>query len=66
MYTINENNLIPFYIGHIRLIDIDQLYSFEYKYYLKNSSSQISFDSITGSIILFTKLNRKIHGKKLQ
>ena len=59
MYTINENNLIPFYIGRIQLIDPDRLFAFEYKYYLKNSSSQISIDTTTGSIILLTRLDRE-------
>lgn len=66
IYTINENNLIPSYIGRIQLIDYDQLFSFQYKYYLKNTSSNIFIDLTTGSIILSTKLNRKIHGEKLQ
>ncbi|CAF4759917.1 unnamed protein product, partial [Rotaria sp. Silwood2] len=66
IYTINENNLIPLYIGRIKLIDNDKLFSFEYKYYLKNMSSQISIDLTTGSIILFDKLDREIHGEKLQ
>ncbi|CAF4189894.1 unnamed protein product, partial [Rotaria sordida] len=66
IYTINENNLIPYYIGRIELIDLDQLFSYEYKYYLKNISSQISIDLTTGSIILFDKLDREIHGEKLQ
>jgi hypothetical protein len=65
VYTINENNLIPFYIGRIQLIDLDGLSSFEYKYHLKNSSSQISIDVTTGSIILLTQLDREIHGEKL-
>ncbi|CAF5213606.1 unnamed protein product, partial [Rotaria magnacalcarata] len=52
IYNLNENNLIPFYIGRIKLIDIDQLFLFEYKFYLRNFSSQISIDATTGSIIL--------------
>ena len=55
-YTIYENTLIPSYIGRIRLIDLDQLLSF--KYYLVHPSSEISIDSITGSIILMKKLNQ--------
>jgi hypothetical protein len=57
-YTINENLPIPSYIGRTCLIGLDQIFSFEYKYYLKNSSSKISIDSNTGSIILIDKLNR--------
>lgn len=57
-YTINENNLLPFYLGRIRLIDPDPFYSFQYRYFLKNSSSDISIDSTTGSIILLAKINR--------
>ena len=66
IYNITENNLIPFYIGRIRLIDIDQLFSFEYKFYLKNFSSEISIDQSTGSIILYDKLDREYHGSELQ
>ncbi|CAF1545949.1 unnamed protein product [Rotaria magnacalcarata] len=66
IYNLNENNLIPFYIGRIKLIDIDQLFLFEYKFYLRNFSSQISIDATTGSIILLDKLDREIHGEKLQ
>ncbi|CAF5140793.1 unnamed protein product, partial [Rotaria sp. Silwood1] len=66
IYNINENNLIPLYIGRINIIDHDQLFSFKYKYYLKNISSQISIDLTTGSIILFDKFDREIHGEKLQ
>lgn len=58
IYTINETNLLPFYLGCIRLIDPDPFYSFQYKYFLKNSSSDISIDSTTGSIILLTKLTQ--------
>ncbi|CAF5176711.1 unnamed protein product, partial [Rotaria magnacalcarata] len=53
-------------IGRIKLIDIDQLFLFEYKFYLRNFSSQISIDATTGSIILLDKLDREIHGEKLQ
>ncbi len=59
IYTINEINRLPFYIGRINLIDLDPVFSFQYKYYLKNSSSDIAIDSITGSIILLNKLNRE-------
>jgi len=66
IYNITENNLIPLYVGRIQLIDIDQLFSFEYEFYLKNISSQISIDSTTGSIILYEKLDREYHGSKLE
>lgn len=66
IYTIDENNLIPLYIGRIDLNDIDQMFSFNYKYYLKNNTTKIRIDSTTGSIILFEKLDREIHGDKVQ
>ena len=59
VYTIHPNNPLPFPIGRIRLVDPDQLFSFQYKYYLKNLSSEISIDLTTGSIILLTKLPQK-------
>ena len=65
VYNITENNLIPFYIGRISLIDIDHLFSSEYEFYLKNYSSQISIDQTTGSILLYEKLNREYHGAEL-
>jgi len=66
IYNITENNPVPFYIGRIRLIDIDQLFSSEYEFYLKNISTQISIDQSSGSIILYDKLDREYHGSELQ
>jgi hypothetical protein len=66
IYNITENNLIPVYIGRIQLIDIDQLFTSEYEFYLKNFSSQISIDQTTGSIVLYEKLDREFHGSELQ
>ncbi|CAF4408161.1 unnamed protein product, partial [Adineta steineri] len=66
IYNVTENNLVPFYVGRIDLIDIDQLFISEYEYYLKNASSQISIDPITGSIILYEKLDREYHGSFIQ
>jgi hypothetical protein len=53
-YTIDDNHLLPFYLGRIRLMNSDL---FQYRYFLKNSSLNISIDSMTGSIILLTKIN---------
>ncbi|CAF1579479.1 unnamed protein product, partial [Adineta steineri] len=66
IYNVTENNLVPFYVGRIDLIDIDQLFISEYEYYLKNASSQISIDPMTGSIILYEKLDREYHGSFIQ
>ncbi|CAF3595684.1 unnamed protein product [Adineta steineri] len=66
IYNVTENNLVPFYVGRIDLIDIDQLFISEYEYYLKNASSQISIDPLTGSIILYEKLDREYHGSFIQ
>ncbi|CAF3290402.1 unnamed protein product [Rotaria socialis] len=66
VYNITENNILPYYIGRINLIDIDQLYSYDYEYYLKNPTKQISIDPITGSIILNEQLDREYHGFELQ
>jgi hypothetical protein len=66
IYNITENNLVPFYIGRIKLIDIDQLFSSEYEFYLKNISTQISIDQSSGSIILYDKLDREYYGSELQ
>ncbi|UJR21665.1 hypothetical protein I4U23_024742 [Adineta vaga] len=66
VHNIPENNHIPFYIGRIQLIDLDHLSFFQYKFYLKNSTTEISIDIMTGSIVLLTKLDREIHGEKLQ
>jgi len=66
VYNITENNLIPLYIGRINLIDIDQLFLSDYQFYLRNfSSSQISIDQTTGSILLYEKLDREYHGPEL-
>ncbi|CAF3768749.1 unnamed protein product [Rotaria sordida] len=67
MYNITENNLLPYYIGRIRLIDIDQLYSYNYEFYLQQqTTTEISIDYITGSIILNDKLDREYHGSELE
>lgn len=65
VYNVDENNLIPLYIGRIKLIDIDLLSSYRYQFYFKTISSQISIDTTTGSIILHAKLDREMHGEKL-
>lgn len=66
IYNITENNLIPLYIGRIKLIDIDQLFTLNYEFYLKNFLSDISIDSSTGSIILYNQFDREIHGSKVE
>ena len=65
-YNISENNLIPTYLGRIRLIDIDRLFSSVYEFYLRNFSAPISIDPSTGSIILYEILDREFHGAELQ
>ena len=59
VYNLTDNYLLPFVLGRIKLIDIDQINSFYYKFSLKTPSSDISIDYTSGSIILLTKFNRK-------
>ena len=66
IYNINENNIIPLYIGRIQLVDIDQLYLSKYEFYLIKNSSSISIDRMTGSIILHEKFDREYDGSKLE
>ncbi|UJR27505.1 hypothetical protein I4U23_008789 [Adineta vaga] len=65
VYNITENNLIPFYVGRLNLIDIDRLFQSNYEFYLQNSSSHIFIDQTTGSILLYEKLNREYHGSQI-
>ena len=65
-YSIDQIYPLPFYLGRIRLLSSDPFYSFQYRYYLMNTSSEIFVDSITGSIILLSNFNRDTHEDQLQ
>ena len=64
-YNVTENNPVPMYVGRIGLIDVDQLLSSDYEFYLKNETSLVSVDLTTGSIILNAPLDREVHGRTL-
>ena len=61
-YTVNRSLSISSYLGRVRLLDIDQLFSSDYRFYLSNQSTIISVDSTTGSILLKEPIDRKPYG----
>ena len=65
VYNLTENNLVPFYLGRVRLVDIDNLSNMDYEFFLRNSSSMISIDQSTGSILVNEPVDREYHGSKL-
>ena len=64
-FNVTENNPVPMYVGRIDLIDVDQLLTSDYEFYLKNETSLVSVDLSTGSIILNAPLDREVHGENL-
>jgi protocadherin Fat 1/2/3 len=65
IYNITEHHHIPMYLGRIQFIDMDQLYVYQYEFYLQNQTSMISIEPMTGSIVVHDQFDRERHGSTL-
>ena len=57
-YRIASNETLPSYLGRLQLRDIDQILFSNYEFHLRNTSSSITVDPTTGSIVLRERLHR--------